>query len=111
MQFTISDEAGTTAKIDLVGKLDIAGAEVIALPLATLAGGKKGVVVDLSGVTFLASIGIRHLVSATKTLARKGGKLVLVGPTDAVKEVLVTSGVTDLMPIVATESAAYELIG
>jgi anti-anti-sigma factor len=111
MQFTISDAAGTTAKIGLVGKLDIAGAEVIALPLATLAGGKKGVVVDLSGVTFLASIGIRHLVSATKTLARKGGKLVLVSSTDAVKEVLVTSGVTDLMPIVATESAAYELIG
>jgi len=111
MQFTISNDAGTTAKIGLVGKLDIAGAEVIALPLATLAGGKKGVVVDLSGVTFLSSIGVRHLVSATKTLARKGGKLVLLNPTDAVRDVLVTSGVTDLMPIVATESAAYELIG
>ena len=111
MQITISDEAGATAKVGLVGKLDIAGAEVVALPLATLAGGKKGLVVDLSGVTFLASIGIRHLVSATKALARKGGKLVLVNPTDAVKEVLVTSGVTELMPIVANESAAYELIG
>ena len=107
----ISDEAGTTAKIGLVGKLDIAGAEVVALPLATLAGGKKGVVVDLSGVTFLASIGVRHLVSATKTLARKGGKLVLLNPIASVKEVLETSGVTDIMPIVATESAAYELIG
>jgi anti-anti-sigma factor len=111
MQFTISDEAGTTAKIGLVGKLDIAGAEVIALPLATLAGGKKAVVVDLSGVTFLASIGIRHLVTATKTLARKGGKLVLLSPIASVQEVLETSGVTDIMPIVATESAAYELIG
>jgi anti-anti-sigma factor len=111
MQFTISDEAATTAKIGLVGKLDIAGAEVVALPLATLAGGKKGVVVDLSGVTFLASIGVRHLVSATKTLARKGGKLVLLNPIPSVKEVLETSGVTDIMPIAASESAAYELIG
>ncbi|MBX9773562.1 MAG: STAS domain-containing protein [Xanthobacteraceae bacterium] len=111
MQFIISDEAGATAKIVLVGKLDIAGADVIALALATLAGSKKGLVVDLSGVTFLASIGVRHLVMATKTLTRKGGKLVLVGPTDAVKEVLVTSGVTDLMPIVATERDAYALIG
>jgi anti-anti-sigma factor len=50
-------------------------------------------------------------VSATKTLARKGGKLVLVNPNALVKEVLETSGVTDIMPIVATESAAYELIG
>ena len=80
MQIVISDEAGSTAKLGLTGKLDIAGAEVIAIPLATLAGGKKGVVIDMSGVTFLASIGIRHLVSATKTLARKGGKLVLVSP-------------------------------
>jgi anti-anti-sigma factor len=111
MQIVISDEAGSTAKLGLTGRLDIVGAEVIALPLATLAGGKKGVVIDMSGVTFLASIGIRHLVSATKTLSRKGGKLVLLNPTDAVKDVLVTSGVTDLMPIVATESAAYELIG
>ena len=110
MQITISNEAGTTAKVGLVGKLDIAGAEVVALPLATLAGGKKGLVVDLSGVTFLASIGIRHLVLATKTLTRKGGKLVLVNPIESVKQVLVTSGVTDIMPIVATESAAYELI-
>ena len=111
MKITISDEVGATAKVGLVGKLDIAGAEVVALPLAALAGGKKSLVVDLSGVTFLASIGIRHLVLATKALARKGGKLVLVNPTDAVREVLVTSGVTDLMPIVATDSAAYELIG
>jgi anti-anti-sigma factor len=111
MQITISDEAGSTAKVGLVGKLDIAGAEVVAMPLATLAGGKKGLVVDMSGVTFLASIGIRHLVSATKTLSRKGGRLVIVNPTEMVREVLITSGVTDMMPIVTTDSEAYALIG
>src|SRR5258705_13635003 len=41
MQITISDNAGSTAKIGLVGKLDIAGADVIAMPLAALAGSKK----------------------------------------------------------------------
>ncbi len=111
MQIIISDDVGPTAKVGLVGKLDIAGAEVIALPLATLAGGKSGLVVDLSGVTFLASIGIRHLVSATKALSRRGGRLILVNPNDMVRDVLVTSGVTDLMPIVMTESEAYAMIG
>jgi anti-anti-sigma factor len=110
MQVTISDNAGPVAKIGLVGKLDIAGADVIAMPLAALAGSKKVVIVDLSGVTFLASIGIRHLVSATKTLSRKSGRLVLVNPSDLVKDVLVTSGVSDLMSIVGTESEAYALI-
>ena len=110
MQISISDEPGPTAKVGLVGKLDIAGAEVIALPLATLAGGKNGIVIDMSGVTFISSIGIRHLVSATKTLSRRGGKLILVNPSDLVRDVLVTSGVSDLMPIVQNESEAYAIL-
>ena len=68
MQITIVDDSGTTAKVILSGKLDIAGADAIALPLATLAGGKSGLVVDMAAVSFLASIGIRHLVSASKAL-------------------------------------------
>jgi anti-anti-sigma factor len=111
MQITISDDSGPTAKVGLVGRLDIAGAEVVALPLATLAGGKTSVIVDMSGVTFVASIGLRHLVLATKALSRRGGKLVLVNPTDLVRDVLVTTGLTDMMPIVATESEAYALLG
>jgi len=62
MQITISDGAGPIAKVCLVGKIDIAGAEVIAMQIATLAGSKRGVIVDLSGVTLISSIGIRHLV-------------------------------------------------
>jgi anti-sigma B factor antagonist len=111
MQITVSDESGSTGKVSLIGRLDIAGAEVVALPLAALAGGKKAVIADVSGVTFLASIGIHQLVSTAKTLARRGGKLVLVGPNAIIREVLVTSGVADLMPMVSTESEAHALIG
>jgi anti-sigma B factor antagonist len=111
MQITISNDTGPTAKVVLVGKLDIAGADVVALPLATLAGGKTSIIVDMSGVTFVASIGIRHLVLASKAISRRGGKLVLVNPTGMVRDVLVTSGLADLLPIVATESEAYALLG
>jgi anti-sigma B factor antagonist len=109
MQITVSNDAGPIAKVCLVGKIDIAGAEVIAMPIATLAGSRRGLIVDLSGVTLISSIGIRHLVSAAKTLCRKGGKLVVVNPNDHVKDVLVTTGVDDLMPIVATDSEAHIL--
>jgi anti-sigma B factor antagonist len=111
MEIIISDKSGPTAKVGLVGKLDIAGAEVIALPLATLAGGKTSILIDMSGVTFIASIGIRHLVSTTKALARRGGKLILINPSELVRDTLVTSGVTDLMPIAATENDAYAMLG
>jgi anti-anti-sigma factor len=111
MQITISDDTGPTAKVELVGRLDIAGAEAIALPLATLAGGKTNIIVDMSGVSFVSSIGIRQLVLASKAISRRGGKLVLVNPTDMVRDVFVTSDLSDLLPMVATESEAYALLG
>src|SRR5258705_11497209 len=70
---TTSDNGAATARVALTGRLDIAGAEVVALPLATLAGAKQGLIIDMSGVSFIASIGIRHLVSAAKTLSRRNG--------------------------------------
>lgn len=106
MQITIVDATGNTAKVVLNGKLDIAGAEKIALPLATLAGDKSGVLLDMSEVTFLASIGIRHLVMASKALARRGGRLVLLNPTPLVTDVLTTSGVVELMAIARSDAEA-----
>jgi anti-sigma B factor antagonist len=106
MQIKIVDDSGATAKVVLTGKLDIAGAEVVALPLATLAGGKRGVLIDMTGVTFIASIGIRHLVSASKALMRRGGRLVLLNPNPMVADVLTTSGVTELMTLAHSEADA-----
>ncbi len=98
MQIAI-DDAGSTATVTMVGRLDIAGADVVALPLATLAGSKSGLFIDMAGVTFVASIGLRHLVSAAKAVARKGGRLVVRNPNAAVAEVITTSGLTDLLLI------------
>jgi anti-anti-sigma factor len=98
MQIVVND-AGSTATITMVGRLDILGAEAVALPLATLSGSKNGLYIDMSGVTFVASIGLRHLVSAAKAVGRRGGKVVLLNPTPAVAEVITTSGLTGLLPI------------
>jgi anti-sigma B factor antagonist len=98
MQIVI-DDTGTTATVVLNGRLDIAGADVVALPLATLSGAKEALIIDMAGVTFIASIGLRHLVSAAKAVGRRGGRLVLLNPNDVVSEVIVTSGLGDLLPI------------
>ena len=111
MQITIVDDAGKIAKVALNGKLDISGAEKIALPLATLAGGKSGILLDMTGVSFLASIGIRHLVAASKALARRGGRLVLLNPNPMVTDVLTTSGVVELMPIARSDAEAAAALG
>ena len=98
MQIDIND-AGSTATVTMVGRLDIAGADAVALPLATLAGSKNGLTIDMASVTFIASIGLRHLVSAAKSVRRRGGRLVLLNPTPAVTEVITTSGLAELLPI------------
>ncbi len=105
MEIVTSEIGGATARVALSGRFDNAAAEVIGL-LAALAGAKRGLIIDMSGVTFLASIGIRHLVSAAKTLSRRNGRLVLLNPTTMVMEVLTASGLTNLLPIVHSESEA-----
>ena len=67
MQIVTSEDQGATARVALTGRLDIVGAEVIALPLATLAGAKQGLILDMSGVSFIASIAIRHRGIAPNT--------------------------------------------
>lgn len=110
MQVTILDETGTTAQIVLSGRLDIVGADVVALPLATLSGAKTALLVDMANVTFLASIGIRHLVVSAKSLGRRGGKLILLNPSPIVTEVLTTSGVVSLMSIARSLDEAQAIL-
>jgi anti-sigma B factor antagonist len=98
MQFAIND-AGSAATIILNGRMDILGAEAVALPLATLSGSKNDLTVDMAGVSFIASIGLRHLVAAAKAIGRRGGRLVLLNPAAPVVDVITTSGLNELLPI------------
>ena len=111
MQITISDFDDAIKRVTLVGKLDIVGAEVIGLPLAAVAGSRGNIVIDMTGVDFIASIGIRHLVMAAKAVARGAGKLILLGPTPMVTEVLVVSGLEQLLPIVRSEDEVRAAFG
>jgi anti-anti-sigma factor len=98
MEIAIHD-AGTSATVTLTGRLDITGAESVALPLATLSGSKSEILIDMSGVTFIASIGLRHLVTAAKAVQRRGGRLLLLKPTAAVAQVIMASGLIEQLPI------------
>ena len=111
MDITVSEFGKVGKKVTLVGKLDIAGAERIELPLAAAAGSRQSLVVDMMGVDFIASIGIRHLVLAAKAVARGNGKFVLLNPTPLVTEVLVTAGLEQLLPIVRSEDEARAALG
>jgi len=74
------DNVGDVRKVVLVGRLDTAGVDLVETKFgAAIVPNGKNTIVDLTQVTFLASMGIRMLISTTRALSRKGGKLVMVG--------------------------------
>lgn len=100
MEFQYSELAHHIRLIRLQGKLDIAGTAEIETKLAACCGGENvRVVVDLSEVDFLASIGIRLLTLTAKSVASRGGKMVLLNPTSDVEHVLEITGILAFIPI------------
>jgi anti-anti-sigma factor len=98
--------------IKLIGKLDIIGTAEIETKFAGYCSGDKvRVVVDLSEVDFLASIGIRLLTLTAKSVTSRGGKMVLLNPLPAVHNVLEITGIPAIIPIYShLESAEAVLI-
>jgi anti-anti-sigma factor len=94
--------------IILSGRLDIKGTEEVAKEFTALsATTKRCVIVDLSGLTILASIGIRALISNGKALQKIGGKMVLVvGDNLIVTKTLETTGISVLLKMYKTQPEA-----
>ncbi len=111
MDMEVTAISQDTARVVLSGRLDAAGSAKIDLPFNAVAGSSRHLLVDLSAVAFIASIGIRTLVLGAKTIRRRGGKLLLLNPRPEVGQVLETIGVTDLLPIVHTEDEALAAFG
>ena len=73
-------------------------------------GDKIRVFVDLSQVDFLASIGIRLLVLTAKSVATRGGKMVLLAPTPEVQSVLEITGIPSIIPIYSQLESAETIL-
>ena len=68
----------------------------------------RDAVIDLSGVSFVASMGIRLLIASARGLRQKGATLVLFGAQDLVYTALDQAALDQIIPIVATEQQAIE---
>ena len=108
MSISHEDVGESLRRIVISGRLDIPGTDEVATKLAALTGApKKGVIVDLTSLQFLASIGIRALISSAKTVKQRGGKMVLVVPGgSSVLMSLEATGVNELIPVFGTTADA-----
>ncbi len=100
MKFTTSTLDGEVQCIALDGRLDIDGTRAIDERFSFITTSRRDhIVVDLAGVGFLASIGIRLLMTAARGQKGRGGRFVLAAPQAAVREVLETAGIDQLIPL------------
>src|SRR5262249_23529869 len=106
MDISVDELAGGITKVVLRGRLDTTGAVVVQLPFNKIVPAKRKIIVDLSGVNFLASYGIRVLLVGAKIVKNNGGTLVVLCPDSNVAKVLKTAGMDALIPLHQTEAAA-----
>ena len=107
--FGLVDEAvdDTTHVVSLRGEIDAATAPRLASRLFGLADeGKRGVVVDLSEVTFMDSTGIGVLLNAVSHFEARHAGLVLVCDSDLVLRPFQLTGVADHLTIVESREQA-----
>lgn len=107
MELTLVRSDDQLIHLALSGRLDVAGEQEVGPAFAEHTKGKKPVVVDMSEVSFLASLGIRMLFQGAKALFGDGAKLVILKPQPLVEEILQTAGLTELMPIVHDENEIF----
>lgn len=108
MFISYDDVGSDLRRIAISGRLDLPGTDSVATKLMELAAApKRAVVVDLSALKFLASIGIRALIASAKEVQRRGGKMALVVDSGStVMMSLEATGVNELIPVFEDASDA-----
>jgi anti-sigma B factor antagonist len=110
MKLTVEQLDFSIVKVNLIGRLDIAGAAAVDLPFSVLAGAHRRLIVDLAGVELLAFIGVRTLVTGAKTVLLKKGRIAFLRPSPEIESVLAESAADTLVPVLHDLDAAIAAV-
>ena len=110
MSVSFRDVGNDLRHITIFGRLDMEGTEALSARIMELVEApKKGVVIDISPLQFLASVGIRVLIASAKAVQQRGGKLVIVAtPGSAASMSLEATGIDNLIPVFAETDKAQQ---
>jgi len=108
MPITFDDADEELRHIRLTGRLDMPGIDSISETFTELSvATHRQVIVDLSGVNFLVSFGIRELITNAKLIQQRGARMIIfVGDNKAVLKTLETTGIDTLIPTFANAALA-----
>ena len=89
---------GSETKIEVTGRLDTITAPVLEKTLGENIVGTASLILDLNGLEYISSAGLRVLLGAQKKI-RTSGEMKLTGVCEDVMEVLEMTGFADILTI------------
>lgn len=89
----------TTATLAVSGKLTVQTSPDLSEAIDKLPSDVAALLIDLAGVDYIASAGLRVLVAADKMMVSRGGSMTLLHPCASVMEVFDMTGLCDIFNI------------
>jgi anti-sigma B factor antagonist len=100
MELTYDDLSDGIRTIKLKGRMDLEGTAAIDLKFTSLTSTQRAfVVVDLTEVDFMASLGLATLVRNAKAVRLREGNMVLLNPKPSVRQVLASTRIDQFILI------------
>ncbi|HVZ45991.1 MAG TPA: STAS domain-containing protein [Ramlibacter sp.] len=111
MEFEVSQLDDHCNLVRLTGRMDSPGVDRIETRFtAAVTAANRDAVVDLSGVDFLASMGIRMFIANARAMSGKGKRLALFGATEMVRDVLESVAIDQIIPVAADQDQALRAL-
>jgi anti-sigma B factor antagonist len=111
MNIDIEELAPGVTLIRLTGRLDTPGVDVVEARFSAASISQdKHTLVDLSQVSFIASMGIRMLIATARAMKQRQRKIVLFAAQPLVQETLQTMSVDTLMALVPDLDTARGIV-
>ena len=106
MEIKVSELKRVTL-FEVSGRVDSSSAAQLGEALNTaIDGGRNQLVIDVSGVDYMSSAGLREMVAALKRVRRGTGDIRLASPSDRVKEVLELAGLDTVFEVFGSQVEA-----
>src|SRR6185295_19225819 len=97
------------ACVSLFGRLDVLGVQQIEASFAMItATQQKSVIIDLSRLELMSSIGLGMLIANANTLYSQGKRMIVLNPQKRVERVIRMAGINAILPIAYSVRDAFE---
>ena len=107
-----TERSGQTLIVSAKGRIDGANAtEVQGVLSSAIEPGVKLMLLDLGGLTYISSAGLRVIMLTARTLDRSGAKFAVGSPAGPIREVFQISGFDQIIPIFDSKAEAIESLG